>query len=427
MKLRWNCGETGGAAPVRGVALIGALLLTGCGARLQPLERIESAAAAPREYHEVATSKPMSSSVPELYDNGPDIRAKMIELIESASDYILIDSFLVSSDPATSAVMEALKRKRQAGVRIYVLADSSTRYSDGGKAGYRFLEQAGIPSVEYNPMRIYKLVVAPIMLKRDHRKFWIVDGRVLFLGGANLFGTSLTRPEDGGNRDFMVAVESADAIESMIDSFVATWNLYSSRQLNKANFSVRADHAAETTLWLSDQNKHAGRREVVAKMVDGLFAVAKEEVWLIQPYTFVTPELLGHIRDLTRRGVAVNVMLSGEVHAPRFHYASFFGCKNIIEAGGKVWVFKPGQGALHAKAILVDGRWASVGSANLNFRSYHLSKEANLVFGDPESVGKVVKTLEELKGNCRPIELEEARGYRGVEYRLGWLLMLMAG
>ncbi|MFT5412677.1 MAG: cardiolipin synthase [Verrucomicrobiales bacterium] len=427
MRPQWTYWERGEMTPIRVATLIGALLLTACGSHRQPLERIESAATGPRDYHEVATSKPMATSVPEIFDTGPDIRAKMIELIESASDYILIDSFLVSSDSATSAVMEALKRKRRDGVRIHVLADSSTRYADGGKAGYRFLEEAGISTVEYNPMRIYKLVVAPIMLKRDHRKFWIVDGKVLFLGGANLFGTSLTRPEDGGNRDFMVAVESAEAIESMVESFVATWNLYSSRPLDKASFSVRADRVGETTLWLSDQNKHAGRRQIIGKMFDGLFAVAQEEVWLIQPYTFVTPELIGHIREMTRRGVAVNVMLSGDVHAQRFRYASLFGCKNIIEAGGKVWLFQSGQGALHAKAILVDGRWASVGSANLNFRSYHLSKEANLVFGDPVSVGKVGDIIEELRGNCRPIDLEESMGYRGAKYRLGWLLMQMAG
>jgi hypothetical protein len=60
------------------------------------------------------------------------------------------------------------------------------------------------------------------MMKRAPRKFWVVDARILFLGEANLFGTSLNPPEKNGNRDFIVLVESAEAIERMIESFAAT-------------------------------------------------------------------------------------------------------------------------------------------------------------------------------------------------------------
>ena len=155
--------------------------------------------------------------------------------------------------------------------------------------------------------------------------------------------------------------------------------------------------------------------------------MAQKEIWLIQPYTFVTLDFLQQIRELRARGVEVNVMLSDEVQSPRFHYASFYGIKSILEAGGRVWVYRAGNGALHAKAVVVDGEWASVGSANMNSRSYHFAKEANLIFGDPESVGRVVDTLEELQANCREVKLEEAREYRSPEYYVAWLLMQLMG
>lgn len=369
----------------------------------------------------------MTSPPVEVFDTGPEIRSKMLELIEKATDYILIDSFLVVSGPLTREVMEALRKRHEKGIRIYVLADSSSRYVDAGEAGYSFFQNAGIPSAEYNPMRIYKLIVAPVMLPRDHRKFWIVDGRVLFLGGANIFDNSLRAPEEGGNIDLMVAVESAEAIKRMIESFVATWNCSSSLQLRADDFPVRAAPTAHENLWLFDQNKHVGRRGVVLEMIEELFAKAEQEVWLVQPYTFVTDRLEKQIRELTGRGVAVHIMLSGEVHSPRFHYASFYGIKDLLEAGARVWVYKAGKGALHAKAIVVDNRWASVGSANLNKRSLEFAKEANLVFGDHESVQKVVEILEELKANCREIDMKEARTYRAPDYYFTWLWMQLAG
>lgn len=420
-------GSGVGARALLASTLLVAILLPSCGTRHTALRHISSAAEQPLHYREVATSNSMASSIPEVFDTGPAIKKEMLKLIASARDYILVDSFLLAVDAATSDVMDSLRRKHRAGVRVYVLADSSSRHMPGGKKAFRFLDEAGIPRAEYNPMRIYKIVVAPIMMKRDHRKFWIVDGKTLFLGGANLFSTSLNPPEKNGNRDFMVSVESAEAIKHMIESFVVTWNHCSRHKLKKGSFRVRARKHVETQLWLSDQNKHAGHRDMVAKMFEGLFAVAQDEIWLVQPYTFVTSDMLKQLRDLDALDVTVNVMLSGKVQSPRFNYASHYGIEDLLKAGAKVWVYRPEHGPLHAKAIVVDGRWASIGSANFNSRSYHFSKEANLVFGDPKSVKKVMRTLEELKKGCRPVGLAEAKQYRGANYYFAWLMMQVFG
>ena len=407
-------------------AALATMVLASCGTKHSAL-RYSPADPRLHHYGEVATSEEMRGSAARIYDTGPKIEAKMLELIESATDYILIASFLVAQDPETMRVMEALERKRREGVRIYVLADSSSRYAKHGESPYTYLKKRGIPSAEYNPMRVYKLLVAPVMIPRDHRKFWVVDGRILFLGGANIYPTSLRAPEKGGNIDFMAAVESRGAVSAMVESFVATWNESSKLRLRKEAFRIRARPLREGQLWLADQNKDVGREDVIGKMFEGLFAVARKEIWLIQPYTFTNPDMIGQFRELVARGVEVNIMLSEEVHAAQFHYASSYGIKDILETGAKVWTIRRGYGALHAKAILVDGRWASVGSANFNVRSYHLSKEANLVFGDRTSVRRVQRSIDELKQYCRPIGKEEAERYRSPEYFLIWLAMQIMG
>lgn len=369
----------------------------------------------------------MHARVPDIFDTGTKIKTEMLNLIASARDYILIDSFLLSADGEASDVLEALKRKHLAGVRVHVIADSSSLYLPGGKEAFQFFREAGMPVAEYNPLRFYKLVVAPALLPRDHRKFWIVDGKKLFIGGANIFPTSLQSSDKNGNRDLMVLVESAEAIERMIESFVLTWNRCSRKDLNPADFRIRARKNGTAQLWLSDQNQLARYPNKVEKTFDSICARAQNEIWLIQPYTFTSPDLLRHFRRLSRRGVTVNVMLSSVVQSPRFHYASHYGIKDILQTGAKVWIYKEEYGPLHAKAAVVDRRWASIGSANLNFRSFHLSKEANVAFSDPESVAKILAILDELKAKCRPVDLQEAENYRSTEYGFTWLWMQIAG
>lgn len=406
---------------------IAALLLPACGTRLATRPDGPGLAGTPAHYGELTASRPMACSAPRIFETGPAIREEMRNLIASADDYILISSFLLTADADTEVLLEALQQKQDDGVRVLVLADSCARYKPGGKDAFRFLEEGGIAVAEFNPIRLHKLPVAPVMLPRDHRKFWIVDGETLFLGGANLYSASLRAPEDGGNLDLMVTLESAEAIEPMIASFVATWNRASKRTLDAGDFAVRSNGTTSTNLWLSDQNRDVGRGGHVAAMFNALFDLAEEEIWLVQPYAFVTKDMLQVFRDLQRRGVTVNVMLSDEVEAPRFHYASYYGIKEIIEAGGKVWIHEGGEAPLHSKAVIVDRRWASIGSANLNFRSLHLAKEANLIFGDPVSLEKVAGCLDRLIAGCREVGMEEAEAYRGARYRLAWMIMQWLG
>jgi len=402
------------------------ILLSSCATDPAPRPGSRSPEDRPTRFHQVATVDAMPSSIPEIFDTGPQIKIKMLELIESAEDYILIDSFLLTTDATSRPVMEALERKHRAGVRIFVVGDSSSRYT-GREAGFRFLEDAGIPCVEYNPMRVYKLLVAPVMLPRDHRKFWVIDGKVLFLGGANIIATSLDPLEAGGNHDLMAAVESPEAIAKMVRSFVAVWNASSPQKLDPGSFPVSAGKEAETALWLYDQNNPGKGDRAILEMMDSLFAIAREEVWLVQPYTFVTPGLLKRIRSLTARGVAVNLVLSGRFQAPRFRYASYYGIRDTLQAGGKVWIYEAGAGVLHAKAFVVDARCISLGSSNLNYRSYRLSKEANLVFDDPKSARALLPVLEKLKAKCRPVDHEEAGRYRTPKYFFTWLKMHLMG
>ena len=238
-------------------------------------------------YHETTDVREIKVKKPDLYHNGKEIREKMLDLINGAKDYILIDCFLVSSVEPAREVLDALKAKQREGVRVYILVDSVSRHTHE-KDAFDYLKKNGIPYTEYNPLTVLKLFVAPVLFVRDHRKFWVVDGKMLFLGGANINSSSLSSSEDGGNRDYMIAIESPDAVSEMVNAFVKSWNKTSSLQLDRGDFLIRGKPSKEVSMWLFNQQFDRDSASVIP-MVDGLFSSAQEEIWILHTYTIATP------------------------------------------------------------------------------------------------------------------------------------------
>jgi len=353
----------------------------------------------------------------------------MLDLIRGARHSILVGSFLLTDGPASREVLEALVAKSREGVIVRVLGDTSSRFVEEEEA-FSFLANAGVPTVEFNPPRIWHLFAPHRLLERDHRKYWVIDGRLLFLGGANLSDLSLIPPEEGGNRDLMVRLESPDAARELTRSFISTWK-QSHPRLALPEEALLSDvsrrRGSETSAWFFNQESVSGEVSLTEAMFDGLFASAQKTVWLVEPYTFTEARILDSVRAMTARGVVVHIVLSSRVRAPRFHYASFYGIQDLLEAGARVWIFDSEISPLHYKCAVIDDRLAYVGSANLNHRSLRLSRELSLVFEDPPGVKAITEVIGSVRKNAREVTREEAAHYRGLPFLTWWLIMQSAG
>lgn len=293
---------------------------------------------------------------------------------------------------------------------------------------FEYLEERGVATAEFNPVKGWRLLIPNRLLERDHRKFWIVDGRTVFLGGANLSDSSLVPAEQGGNRDLMVRLESPAAARFLTETFRRTWEESDASQpFLPSSLSEGMGGEGDADFWFFNQENVHGRGSASMRMFEGLFGAARETVWLIEPYTFTNGEILGQLRGMTERGVEVNLVLSSQARAPRFRYASYYGISDLLEVGVRVWVYDSEISPLHYKCALVDDRLAFVGSANLNYRSYHLSRELNVVFDDPSSVREVKRVVDSVRSDCREVFLEEAKRYRSIPFATWWLIMQAAG
>jgi cardiolipin synthase len=283
----------------------------------------------------------------------------------------------------------------------------------------------GIPVTEFNPMRGSRLARLPLFLYRDHRKFWVVDGERVVLGGQNICTIGLASPERGGNTDSMVEFRSSTACRELVGAFVREWNAYSLDKLRLEDFPVRpASGPGTAPAWLV----HQDGRAVARQMFSRLFDLAREEVWLVQDYTMPDRSVLLRIRRLTASGVRVNILFSGSFsQMSKFHFATGYRKQPLIRAGARLWEYEHPLSHLHYKAVIVDGHWFGLGSVNFNFRSAWLSKELNLVFEGSELGRPMLENLAQLTSRSRPITGQEAAGYRGTVYFLYYLLLFLGG
>ncbi|MCF7934476.1 MAG: phosphatidylserine/phosphatidylglycerophosphate/cardiolipin synthase family protein [Spirochaetia bacterium] len=382
-------------------------------------------------YYDDAGYQQFRSTVPVTCLDGASWLARAQELVDDAQDYILVDAFLANYTELTQGFYHALNRKQQEGVRVYVLYDASSNmqaYPD--KEGYappadRFLRESGIAVTEYNPLLGSRFAVLPMFLDRDHRKFMIVDGEIIALGGINMNYSSHCFPEGRGHIDSMTEFSSAGIITAMISSFVETWNAYSVNRLDEADFAVAPD-TGDSSLWLFDQGR--GDSGVVDTMIKGLFSSAREEVWMIQSFAFLTRGLLRQIEQLEERGVDVHIIYSDISTADQYLKAAKFTLLDLIDVGADAYFLDaPDDAFTHLKFFAVDDTAVSLGSTNYNLRSYVLSRELAIVSTDPRFVTYTWQWFSEMQSLLRPVTRDEAATYRGLSYRLYYLFMLYGG
>ncbi len=405
-------------------------IVSGC-ASYGKLERIEEDYPDASAFFAAKNIPSYPGETADLYFNGKQWYERSLELIENAEDYILIHSFLTTEHQHARDVFDALKRKQDEGVRVYLLFDSASYYRAYPntpvpiRAAIPYVEELELPYTEYNPIRGRRVPTLLKLFDRDHRKFWIVDGKVVVCGGQNIDYDNLRFPEEGGLIDAMIEVESPGFTNEMTDSFIQSWNRYAIDKIHKEDFQNRSE-ADKYNILVFNQGPSGG--EKVTKMFDGFFTFAEEELWMVQCYTYVTPSLLDKIEYAVDRGVKVNFIISDNHIGTRFDRASHYSVKSLLKAGATVYFHDSPTGSLlHYKLMLADGKLASIGSANYNFRSQTTSRELSVVIDDPATLDKVQNDLEKLLESCREISYEEAETYQGFEYLMNYILMQFWG
>jgi cardiolipin synthase len=329
-------------------------------------------------------SPPVAGNRVVLLKYGPAALKAMFDAIASARDHIHMETYIIEDDEVGAKFAAALVAKQAQGVQVSFIYDGVGTI-DVPKAFFTHLSDNGVAVLEFNPVNPLAPARGWQVNHRDHRKLLVVDGRVAFVGGVNISsvysGSSFTassRRRPGGRppwRDTHLQLEGPVVAEFQ-KLFLATWEKQKGKPLAPRNsFPPTASKGKEMVraIGSSPDENHGQIYATLISAIEG----AQSSVNLTNAYFVPDPGLLAALKDAAQRGAQVNLILPGATdswlvfHAGRSYYAE------LLAAGVKLHERRGAM--LHAKTAVIDGMWSTVGSTNLDWRSFLHNDEVNAV------------------------------------------------
>lgn len=326
-----------------------------------------------------------------VYARSEDTDEALTRAIRSARHHVHMCYYIFEPDRTGQRFRDLLIEQARRGVECRVLMDAVGSYRIG-KSFLRPLEEAGVRAAFFNPFRTFKRPWA--FNARNHRKLTVVDGANGFLGSQNIghhFWRSGSRRIQWRETD--VRLEGPAVVE-LQTVFAEDWHFATGENLiGDAYFP--APHARGTTraqVLPTGPNKRENALGMI--FVEAMHS-ARERVTITTPYFIPTAPMALALQAAARKGVRVDLLLPRRSDHPVVAWAGRSWYKELLESGIHIHEFN--DAFIHSKVVTVDGRWALVGSANMDTRSFLINFELSLLLDDADAAGHLEKQFDRMR------------------------------
>lgn len=348
--------------------------------------------------------------------------AALLPQLESATQYIFLEYFIIDEGLMWGRILEILARKAAQGVDVRVMYDGTCEFSTLPRDYPRRLEALGIQCKVFAPVTPF---VSTHYNYRDHRKILVVDGRVGFTGGVNLADEYINHVEKYGRwKDAAVMLEG-EGVRTMTALFLQMWSIQ--REPEFAQFLTRPLPETQANGFVIPYGDCPLDGERVGEMVYiDLLNRARRSVHIITPYLILDGELETALRFAAERGVDVHLILPGKPDKwfayalAKTHYLP------LLSSGVKISEWVPGF--THAKVMIMDGQEAVVGTINLDYRSlYHHFENAVWMRG-VDCLPRIEADFQDTLAQCRTVEPTRQSVWQGKKllHLVGMVLKFIA-
>jgi cardiolipin synthase A/B len=346
--------------------------------------------------------------------NGDEIFPAMLTAIHQAKTTITFANFVYEDGAIAREMAEALAERCRAGVGVNVLLDA-VGSKNMPKAYRETMQRSGCHVASYHSLN-------PLALKRinhrNHRRVLVIDGRIGFTGGTGV-GEQWTGNGRSPDRWRQTDVRVEGPIVRQIQAaFAENWRDATGVLLSGDAYFPEIGPRGPVVAQTISSSPASGAAEAYLLFLLAIEG-ARSSILLTNPYFVPDGTMTDAIVRAARRGVDVQIITAGRASTNldrlvRQASQAHFG--RVLEAGAKVHEYGPAL--LHAKTMVVDGRWVSIGSANLDNRSFNLNNELNLAFMDRALAGHMTEVFRDDLKFTTPVSYEDwkRRGVRNVFY-----------
>ncbi len=355
---------------------------------------------------------PFKNNETDVYVSGYEFFPALLAEISKATHHIHIVSYIIDDDPLGRLLRDALIDKARKGVEVRLLFDDVGSW----KTPNRFFEQMREEGIEVPPFMPVRFPAFTGKVNyRNHRKIIVIDGKVGFIGGMNLAQRYVKGHKGIMWRDTHVKISGA-AVYGLQRAFLVDWfhadrtlitdrKYYPDTTITPNNSLIQIVTSSPTNVW-----------EELEQGYIKILLSAKRYVYMETPYFLPTEPIFFAMRTAALSGVDVRLMVSLKTDSKLVQMASRSYLTQTIQAGVKVICYE--EGFNHTKLLVADDNVATIGSANIDFRSFENNFEANAFFYDKSMAQRIKDIFLTDETKCVPLEKIKEINHKSFIYRL---------
>ena len=338
----------------------------------------------------------------------------LLDELGKAEKYIFMEYFIIHDGSMWDSTLDILKQKASDGVDVRIIYDDFGCITGLTKNYPNELEKYGIKCCIFNKL---KPVLSPKLNNRDHRKICVIDGKTAFTGGINFGDEYINKKERFGYWKDTAVMIKGDAAFSLTAMFLGMW-----RYVTGNNEPLEKFYPAKVNEIIPD--KHDGYiqpycdnptdREAVGQNVYlNMINSAKEYILITTPYLIIDNAMRTALCNAAKSGVKVVIVTPGIPDKKLVFQVTRSNYSELLRAGVRIFEFSPGF--IHAKMFVVDGKYATVGTVNLDYRSLYLHFECGLWMAHSTCIKDIENDIVKTLKVCREIPADFALNDRGIK------------
>lgn len=355
---------------------------------------------------------PFKNNETDVYVSGYEFFPTLLAEISKATHHIHIVSYIIDDDPLGRLLRDALIDKARKGIEVRLLFDDVGSW----KTPNRFFEQMREEGIEVHPFMPVRFPAFTGKVNyRNHRKIIVIDGKVGFIGGMNLAQRYVKGHKGIMWRDTHVKISGA-AVYGLQRAFLVDWfhadrtlitdrKYYPDTTITPNNNLIQIVTSSPTNVW-----------EELEQGYIKILLSAKRYIYMETPYFLPTEPIFFAMRTAALSGVDVRLMVSLKTDSKLVQMASRSYLTQTIQAGVKVICYE--EGFNHTKLLVADDNVATIGSANIDFRSFENNFEANAFFYDKSMAQRIKDIFLTDETKCVPLEKIKEINHKSFIYRL---------
>ena len=352
-----------------------------------------------------------------LLMSGKEKFDNLFEAIRQAKSSIHMEDFNFRNDSIANLLYDLLREKCQQGVEVRCLFDGFGNDSNNQplrKEHLRKLRADGIQIYEFDPIRFpWVNHIWP----RDHRKIVVIDGRIGYTGGMNVADYYIVGTEQVGEwRDMHCRLEGP-VVSELQTIFIRMWKRITKEELNDPKY-YQAVPAGDKTIAIANREPRT-TNEIMRRFYINALDNAKDSVKIVNPYFAPPPSLLKALERCAERGVKLDILISSKYDIPLMPDMVIYYMKKLAKRGARVWRYRPGFH--HSKIMMVDGKYCTVGSTNLDSRGMRFDYEINAIIIDSVTTRQLENRFMEDQKKCDYMTHEGLKKSQNTWHRFkGW-------